>query len=82
MYCDPDPAERRALKIIDSEGREAVWMDRVQAFSPNTSSIIFTCGADHSLTFLSLLQRHGLNARIHCGDWTLELFGKDLRFCR
>jgi hypothetical protein len=52
-----------------------------QAFSPNTSSIIFICGADHSLTFLSLLQRHGLNARIHCGDCTLELFGKDIRFC-
>jgi hypothetical protein len=72
IYCDPDPEERRALNIQKPEDREPIWMHRVQPFSPNGTSIIFVCGADHSLTFRSLLERNGIHARIHCQDWTAE----------
>jgi hypothetical protein len=34
VYCDPDPAERRALKIIDFEGREGIgrWSYSARTF--------------------------------------------------
>jgi hypothetical protein len=72
VYCDPDPQERLALNIRGPQDREAIWIDRVQPFSPNESSIIFICGAHHSLTFRSLLQRRGLHACIHCKDWMMD----------
>jgi hypothetical protein len=70
IYCDPDPEERRSLNIQRPEDRESIWMDRIQPFSPNETSIIFVCGADHCASFQSLLERSGLHARIHCQDWT------------
>ncbi len=73
-YCDPDPEERRSLGIQRPEDREPIWMDRIQPFSPNETSIIFVCGGDHSITFRSLIERGGLHARIHCQDWTEEQF--------
>jgi hypothetical protein len=74
IYCDPDPNERSALNI-QPECREAIWMHRLQPFSPNATSIIFVCGADHSLTFQSLLKRNGIHARIHCRDWATRRVG-------
>ncbi len=62
-YCDPNPEEPR-------EDREPIWMDRIRRFFPKEPSIIFVCGADHSLSFQSLLERSGLDARVHCEDWT------------
>jgi hypothetical protein len=70
-YCDPDLEERRSLGIC-SEDREPIWRDRIQPFSPNETSVIFVCGAYHSISFQSLLERSGLHARIHCQDWTEE----------
>jgi len=72
IYCDPDPEERRALNVQNSEDREIIWMHRVQALFPNGSSLLFVCGADHSLTFRSALESNGIDARIHCRDWTAE----------
>jgi hypothetical protein len=70
-YCDPDLDERASLSVgIHKEDREPIWMDRIQPLSPNETSIIFICGADHSVSFHSLLGRNGLHARIHCPDWT------------
>jgi hypothetical protein len=51
IYCDPDRNERQALNIRTNEDRETIWMHRVRPFSPNEVSIVFVCGADHSLTF-------------------------------
>jgi hypothetical protein len=70
VYCDPDPEERRSLNIKRPQDRELMWIDRIQPFSPNGTSIIFVCGADHSASFQSLLERSSLHARIHCQDWT------------
>jgi hypothetical protein len=72
VYCDPDPNERQALNIQTNEDRETIWMHRVRPFSPNEVSIVFVCGADHSLTFRSLLERSGLRTQIYCQDWTME----------
>jgi hypothetical protein len=72
IYCDPDPEERRTLNIQRPEDRELIWMGRVQSISPNGISIIFVCGADHSRTFQSLLERNGIHALIHCQDWMAE----------
>ncbi len=72
IYCDPDPEERRALNVQNAEDREIIWMHRVQPLFPNGTSIIFVCGADHSLTFRSVLERNGIDARIHCQDFTME----------
>jgi hypothetical protein len=73
IYCDPDPDPdpegRRALNI--REGREIIWMERVQPLFPNGTSIIFVCGACHSLSFRLLLERNGIDARIHCKDWMI-----------
>jgi hypothetical protein len=72
-YCDPDLEERRSLGVgIRQEDREPIWRDRIQPFSPNETSMIFVCGAYHSISFQSLLERSGLHARIHCQDWTEE----------
>jgi hypothetical protein len=71
VYCDPDLNERNALGVgKHQDDREPIWMDRIRRFFPNEPSIIFVCGADHSLSFQSLLQRSGLDARGHCKDWT------------
>ena len=69
-YCDPDSEERLSLNIQRPEDREPIWMARIQPLSPNETSIIFVCGAEHSVSFQSLLERNGLHARIHCQDWT------------
>jgi hypothetical protein len=69
-YCDPDLDERASLGVgIHKEDREPIWMDRIQPLSPNETSIIFVCGACHSVSFHSLLERNSLHARIHCQDW-------------
>jgi hypothetical protein len=69
-YSDPDGEERIALGVGERpEDREPIWMGRLQPFSPNKTSIIFVCGADHSVSFQSLLERNGLHAQIHCQDW-------------
>jgi hypothetical protein len=70
MYCDPDPNERLSLNLQSPKDREPIWMDRIQPLSPNETSIIFVCGADHSVSFYSLLRRNGLRAKIRCRDWT------------
>jgi len=72
IYCDPDRNERHAANIRTSAERETVWMHRIRPFYMNDGSIIFVCGADHSLTFGSLLGRNGLRAQIYCQDWTIE----------
>jgi hypothetical protein len=72
VYCDPDREERSAMNIQNAEDRETIWMRRVQPLFPNTASIIFVCGADHSLTFRSVLERNAIDARIYCQDWTME----------
>jgi hypothetical protein len=70
-YCDPNRKERSDLDVgKHKEDRERIWMDRIQPLFPNETSIIFVCGADHSVSFQSLLERNGLRARIHCEDWT------------
>jgi hypothetical protein len=70
-YCDPDLNERSALGVGKHQNdREPIWMDRIQPFSPNETSIIFVCGACHSVSFQSLLEWSGLHAGIHCEDWT------------
>jgi hypothetical protein len=70
-YCDPDLNERSALGVGKHQNdREPIWMDRIQPFSPNETSIIFVCGACHSVSFQSLLEWSGLYAGIHCEDWT------------
>ncbi len=75
LYCDPDRDERKKLGITletDCSVREAIWLSRVKSLSPNETSIIFVCGANHSSTFNSTLERSGIQARIHCSDWTLN----------
>jgi len=70
-YYDPNREERIALGVGERpEDREPIWMARIQPFSPNETSIIFVCGAEHSVSFQSLLERNSLHARIHCQDWT------------
>ena len=69
-YCDPDLDGRASLGVgIHQEDREPIWMDRIQPLSPNETSIIFVCGADHCVSFRSLLERNGLDVRINCPDW-------------
>jgi hypothetical protein len=71
VYCDPDLNERGALGVGKHQNdREPIWMDRIQRFSPNETSIIFVCGADHAVSFQSLLEWNGLYAGIYCEDWT------------
>lgn len=72
VYCDPDREERIRLSIKSLEEKERVWLKRLQAFSPNKTSIIFICGADHCRTFQALLQQNGLKAQIHCENWVTE----------
>jgi hypothetical protein len=64
LFCDPDQGERDA-----SHEREAFWATRVQPLSPNNTSLIFVCGADHSHSFKGVLESYGLRARVHCDDW-------------
>jgi hypothetical protein len=71
FFCDPDRDEREALGGSTGVDREAVWASRLEPLSPNETSMIFLCGANHSDTFKRTLERRGLDARIHCGDWTL-----------
>ncbi len=70
-YCNPNDEECIAWGVGERpEDREPIWMARIQPFSPNETSIIFVCGAEHSVSFQSLLERNSLHARIHCQDWT------------
>jgi hypothetical protein len=71
FFCDPDRDEREALGVSTGVDREAVWASRLEPLSPNETSMIFLCGANHSDTFKRTLERRGLDARIHCDDWTL-----------
>jgi hypothetical protein len=75
LFCDPNCDERQELGITTSDEREMIWLKRLQGLRPNETSIIFVCGADHSTTFHSKLERKGICARIHCGDWTLNRDG-------
>jgi hypothetical protein len=68
-YCDPDLEERTALNVTNPEDREPIWMERIRPFSPNDTSIIFVCGATHSVSFHLLIERNGIYARIHCQDF-------------
>jgi hypothetical protein len=72
LFCDPDEAERRELRIETNHRREAFWLARVQALRPNNTSVIFVCGANHSSSFCLMLERHSIDARIHCRDWMLD----------
>jgi len=72
LFCDPDRGEREALGISTCRDREDVWASRLEPLSPNDTSIIFLCGANHSDTFKMTLERRGLHARVHCDDWTLR----------
>ena len=76
VYCDPDPSERQALNIQTNEDRETIWMQRIRPFSPNEISMVFVCGADHSLTLTALFECNDLRAQIYCRDWTMERKGK------
>lgn len=68
IYCDPNQEERLSMGI-QSQDREQIWLSRIQPLSPNETTIIFVCGADHSDTFRSLLEDSGLDAQICCQDW-------------
>ena len=72
LYCDPDRDERRELCIRTGTEREAIWLSRLQRLHPNSTSIIFVCGADHCDSFKAMLDQNELYARIYCGDWTLN----------
>jgi hypothetical protein len=51
--------------------REAFWATRLAAHEPDTNSVVFICGADHCETFPESVRQKGLEARLHCPDWTL-----------
>jgi hypothetical protein len=51
--------------------RENWWATQLALFSPNTTDIVFICGAAHCETFPATLKHQGAQARIHCLDWTL-----------
>jgi hypothetical protein len=50
--------------------RENWWARRLAPFSPNTTNIVFICGAAHCETFPGTLKQRGFEARVHCLDWT------------
>jgi hypothetical protein len=70
LFCDPDRGERQSLNITTTDQRETLWVSRVGELAPNETSVIFVCGADHCSTFRAKLDHAGLQARIHCNDWT------------
>ena len=72
IFCDPDRDERQAAIIQTNPERETVWMQRVRSSYKKDGSIIFICGADHSLSFGALLDRNGLHAQIYCQDWMIR----------
>jgi len=49
--------------------RELFWVSRLESFY-SKGSVLFICGADHAATFPMLLASQGLEARVHCTDWT------------
>lgn len=51
--------------------RESFWVTRLAPHDPDTNSVVFICGADHCETFSETLRQKGLEARLHCPDWTL-----------
>jgi hypothetical protein len=79
LFCDPNRGERKAGGISTGPERESFWASCIQPFLPNNISLIFVCGADlfvcgadHSRTFKAMLENCGLQARVHCDDWTLR----------
>jgi hypothetical protein len=72
LYCDPDRDERQKLCIKTGAEREAIWLLRLQRLHPNSTSIIFVCGADHCNSFKAMLDQNELRAQIYCRDWTLN----------
>jgi len=72
LFCDPDRDERQKLGITTIDERESIWVDRVTRLAPNDSSVIFVCGADHCSTFRAKLEQRGLQAQVHCDDWTCD----------
>ena len=73
LFCDPDHNERQKLNIMTADEREDFWFTCVAALAPNETSVIFVCGAAHCRTFREKLEQRGLQARIHCDDWTSRL---------
>jgi hypothetical protein len=73
LFCDPDRGERQSLDITTTDQRETIWVCRVAKLARNDTSVIFVCGADHCSTFRAKLEQRGLQARIHCDDWTSRL---------
>jgi hypothetical protein len=51
--------------------RESFWATRLAPHNPDTNSMVFVCGADHCETFPETLRQKGLEAKLHCPDWTL-----------
>jgi hypothetical protein len=70
LFCDPDRGERQSLDLTTTDQRETIWVSRVAELAPNETSVIFVCGADHCSTFRAKLEQRGLQALIHCNDWT------------
>ena len=73
LFCDPDHDERQKLNITTADQREDLWVSHVATLVPNETSVIFVCGAAHCTTFRAKLEQRGLQARIHCDDWTSRL---------
>jgi hypothetical protein len=73
LFCDPDHDERRELNITTADQREDLWVSRVATLVARENSVIFVCGVDHCSTFRAKLERRGLQARIHCDDWTRHM---------
>jgi hypothetical protein len=72
LYCDPESNERSAHGVSNSDEREEFWISRIQPLIPNSTSVIFVCRANHSLSFKAKLNNRGLHAAIYCKDWTLS----------
>jgi hypothetical protein len=64
LYCDPESGERSAHGISNSDQREEFWISRIQQLIPNSTSVIFVCGANHSPSFKAKLDARGLHAQI------------------
>jgi hypothetical protein len=51
--------------------RETFWATRLAEYNPQANPVVFICGANHSETFHETLGEKGMEARVHCPDWTL-----------
>lgn len=64
-FCDPNRDERRDIKWFskkDDDKREKFWLEKIK--DKTDKNIIFVCGADHLISFSTLLSNYGVDCEV------------------